>query len=1847
MIRILARSSTTRRPTGHPAVVMRSLLIALLAVSLLPAIPAEPSEASTDRAVSASLDEVPAGGGTAPLTISATGFEPDNALIATVVVDDGEVEVAPSGDVELAHGYDDGIGEEVTFSGSHTDMGDVLSSGITWHAPAGAATTEVHVTVTEAPDGDNFFFWPSHPDGLRFYEFVGSGSGWSEARDDAAGRELLTEFSGIDGTGGVPGYLATITSEAENDFIAENTDASDIWIGASDDVEAVNDVVGEGHYADQDAVEGNWYWVTGPEAGTNFCSGNDPCSAKTDPQTGEPHVTSWASGEPNDNGTGEHFAVTNWNADRGLWNDLSTASREESYLVEYGGLGDVGLIPSAQGSATLTSVNAIVVDAEPVTVGDTSSIPVSVTLTEAVTGDPEGAEGLGPDDPLLVTLELPEEGGTLNVDHEGRGLTLEEGYAFTGRDVGFSGTFADITDALAKAITWVPPTAVGDIDLHVAVTELPDTTNEVFYNAGTGHYYEYIEDQGISFDDALAAAERSAENGLFGMPGWLATPVDTQQNRFIAEFTTASNVWIGASDSADILNSIGAMSSPQWWTEGRWHWVAGPHSGTEFWRGAADGSSIDERFEAWATGEPNNYGTGEHYAVTNWRGSVGEWNDLRNDAGSRINGYLIEYGYLDGDVTNTAAQGRDVGVLRVLPELPSAPQAVTAGVSHVDDDHRVTVSWDPPADDGGGQITGYEVSLSPSHGPGADCSGTECVFPGLQDATTYSAEVAATNGGGTGSSASSNEVTTIAADIGGDGPVSAGPDVTPGEDFEGVPINATMPADRNGRINIPPGRLSRNDNATDIVAVDVKLPPGLGGCLAIDTDVTTKADGTENYPGVDFQIYDDGFQAWVTGPEHLVGKALDDGAVYWDRDCDPADGVPADDDVAGGEFEYGVADDSGNADDGITDGDSLNDIGFDPAAIGLGDTDAHRDVVLRVDDGTLEHDGANHEGPAIEDVTVTDLDAGSGLLLSGPEDQIAALLDGDAITATGGAGTANLDVWASSPDRDEVLVTSGRAFAQVSVPDEGGDLAFDATALSAFETDGGTVEEHEDGSLLITGPVVGEGEEHTAFNTFLADGVTWSPPDEQGSYPLTVDLEGDGGFATTLTAPLTFEGAPGVPQGITAFWDDDELVVSWQPGAPNGLPYPTYVVDAGGAAQTDCATESDDGYECRITSTEVVSDADGRIAVAVGATNDHAAAGEVVGTSTTPVGLDAVTLSADTDRVRVDWEPTEVDGDEVRITLDPNGGTCTAPATAGTCTIYDVDAGETYAATTVVGDASGDSDRVSVGSITPLAVTTPDEHGDEQQPQAAADGGAVPLPIDLHLPAGWTDPVSVEVAIPAEAGELHVDDHDTIADPAQGTTLTLDGTKTEVQAALNDLHWTPSSTAGDHTLAIAASDDSEPKNSANLSRDLTVYTALSGPTDVAATRDGTTVTAAWSAPADTGASPVDRYEVTIGDHDCVVTTTPLECVLEGVSTSLRDVTVTAINADDEQATSTFRLPAVGGSSGGSDDGDDEDGDDTDESSPTTPRLGEVSGTIDGEPADLDVSGDGTSVTVSGDGYSLRATPGDGEGTPTGGVDGTSMPLRTGGSALIDASGFAPSSEVRAWLFSDPLLLGTFTVADDGTLETATGMIPGDVTACAHTLELEGTTAGGQTVAISLGVWVEADPYPFGDARHEMTHGPQIACVAALDITRGVDEDHYAPQAPVLRGQMASFIARSLGLDTSGTSSFEDSQDTTHDGAVAAVVEAGVASGYTDATFRPGEPISREQMASMLAAAADLDVDQLGDRYIDLNGGVHDGAIEAVSAAGIAMGYDDGTYRPTEMVSREQMASFLVRLYERL
>ncbi len=127
----------------------------------------------------------------------------------------------------------------------------------------------------------------------------------------------LSQQATFDGTpSGTPGYLATITSPEENAFLftVMGGAGNNAWLGASD----------------RD-VEGDWKWMTGPEAGTSFYSG----TANGGGGAVNNEFNGWAGGEPNQSGDEDYAEVYG----DGRWNDIpSHGGPQNYYLIEWGGM---------------------------------------------------------------------------------------------------------------------------------------------------------------------------------------------------------------------------------------------------------------------------------------------------------------------------------------------------------------------------------------------------------------------------------------------------------------------------------------------------------------------------------------------------------------------------------------------------------------------------------------------------------------------------------------------------------------------------------------------------------------------------------------------------------------------------------------------------------------------------------------------------------------------------------------------------------------------------------------------------------------------------------------------------------------------------------------------------------------------------------------------------------------------------------------------------------------------------------------------------------------------------------------------------------------------------------------------------------------------------------------------------------------------------------------------------------------------------------------------------------------------------------------------------------------------
>lgn len=107
------------------------------------------------------------------------------------------------------------------------------------------------------------------------------------------------------------GYIATLTSAFEMSLVA-NLLTGDDWLGATDV-----------------AVEGDWTWDGGPEAGTVFYRGR----GDLDGAAVNNAYHNWAGNEPNDYGDGEDFAQL---YSDGKWNDIGDG--EHTYTIEFGGM---------------------------------------------------------------------------------------------------------------------------------------------------------------------------------------------------------------------------------------------------------------------------------------------------------------------------------------------------------------------------------------------------------------------------------------------------------------------------------------------------------------------------------------------------------------------------------------------------------------------------------------------------------------------------------------------------------------------------------------------------------------------------------------------------------------------------------------------------------------------------------------------------------------------------------------------------------------------------------------------------------------------------------------------------------------------------------------------------------------------------------------------------------------------------------------------------------------------------------------------------------------------------------------------------------------------------------------------------------------------------------------------------------------------------------------------------------------------------------------------------------------------------------------------------------------------
>ena len=160
------------------------------------------------------------------------------------------------------------------------------------------------------------------------------------------------------------------------------------------------------------------------------------------------------------------------------------------------------------------------------------------------------------------------------------------------------------------------------------------------------------------------------------------------------------------------------------------------------------------------------------------------------------------------------------------------------------------------------------------------------------------------------------------------------------------------------------------------------------------------------------------------------------------------------------------------------------------------------------------------------------------------------------------------------------------------------------------------------------------------------------------------------------------------------------------------------------------------------------------------------------------------------------------------------------------------------------------------------------------------------------------------------------------------------------------------------------------------------------------------------------------------------------------------------------------------------------------------------------------------------------------------------------------------------------------------------------------------------------------------------HEAAVAALVTEGVVQGCGGDRFCSDDVLTRGQLATMLVQALGLETGDVllaeRGFEDSGDSAHAGSIVTLAAAGIVGGCGGDRFCPSDPVTREQLATMLFNALELPAAAGDARFFIDVGDTHGSAVDSLADQGFAGGCGPVTFCPRDEVSRAHAALFLAR-----
>ena len=168
---------------------------------------------------------------------------------------------------------------------------------------------------------------------------------------------------------------------------------------------------------------------------------------------------------------------------------------------------------------------------------------------------------------------------------------------------------------------------------------------------------------------------------------------------------------------------------------------------------------------------------------------------------------------------------------------------------------------------------------------------------------------------------------------------------------------------------------------------------------------------------------------------------------------------------------------------------------------------------------------------------------------------------------------------------------------------------------------------------------------------------------------------------------------------------------------------------------------------------------------------------------------------------------------------------------------------------------------------------------------------------------------------------------------------------------------------------------------------------------------------------------------------------------------------------------------------------------------------------------------------------------------------------------------------------------------------------------------------------------------FSDVTTSHPYYNEITYLAENQYITGYEDGTFKPDAEITRAHGAVILARVLKLDLDNVvnPNFKD-VPVTHEyyKQIAAAQNAGIISGKEGGVFDPNGKLTRAQMAKIIAEAFDL-TGISSKQFSDVpTGNWAYSYVQALANNGVTTGYEDGTFKPNDHITRAHFGLFIYR-----